>query len=508
MTRINVRLKAILLSSFVLILFATPINAANFQISSIDETKRLYGDDRYQTAQVIAKQINNGTVDCVVLAPGSTFVNALPASVLAHKNNAPLLLVNRTSESTREAFDYINNHLSKTGKIYLVGDRRLIGYDFITELNNLGYTNVTRVSGDNKYETDYLIAQELNISNKTPVVISSGEKFPDALSVSSFASANGWPILLSDGKVLTSSIRNFIAEKQPSTIYITGGEGAISKSLEDSLKNIAPNAKITRFAGNDRYETAMLIANHFASSPPNIYIASDYLDALAGSVLAAKTKSPIILVDPTTKRYLPKEIVSFMVAARNNQEDTNVIGLGGPVALPDDVFTLAAELAGQFSLTSIGQPVDVSYAFEKESWWHFSKAFVEHEGELSIEQELAVQTAVKFSNEWLTVDYRTVDESDFGLKYATYRFAQEERKRITDSRNTFTRQSFVNRVEKLTVTGIGTFYMLQDTPYTYVKIRSDAVAYNSESGGSIKRTDNHIICLYNIHGYWQVDLVQ
>ena len=206
MTSIKIGLQRFLLLSLCLSLFATPLYASSFQISSLGETKRLYGDDRYKTALAIARQINSETVDCVVLAPGNNFANALPASVLAAKNNAPLLLVDSTAKSTKEAFDYIKSHLSKTGKIYLVGDRRFIGYDFVTELNNLGHINVTRISGNDRYETDYLVARELGAADKTPVVICSGDSFHDALAVSGFAAANGWPILLTDGNRLTDSI--------------------------------------------------------------------------------------------------------------------------------------------------------------------------------------------------------------------------------------------------------------------------------------------------------------
>lgn len=503
--RIIIVLKESLLLTLFLIVFAMPLYASDYQIASLDETNRLYGDDRYKTAQAIAEQINNETVDCVVLAP-SNYANALPASVLAHKNNAPLLLLNSTAKSTKEAFDYINSHLTKTGKIYLVGDSRLIGYDFIAELDLLGYKNIISISGTDKYQTDYLIARELNISDGTPVVISSAEDFPDVIAISSFAAANGWPMLLTDGEVLTYNIKNFIVEKQPSEIYITGGEGAVSKVIEDELVNIVPNTKITRFAGNQRDETAMKITNHFAPQPQNIYIVSNYLDALAGSVLAAKTKSPIILVNSATKRSLPKDIVRYMADTRKRQANTNIIALGGLAVLPDETFTFAASLGGQ--INSIGQPVEFSYTIEKDYWWLSSKAFEEHKGELSVEQELALMTAVNFYNEWLSIDYSTLGESTFGLQYATQRFAQGEREKITNLTDIYNRQRYVNRVEKLTVSSIGTYYMLQDTPYTYVRIRADSVTYNAERGGNNKRSDTHIVCLYNIHGYWEVDLVQ
>lgn len=510
MTRLRIGLKGFLLLTLSLLFIAIPISASDYRLLSTDEEYRLYGDNRYQTAQTIAEEAYSTTVDCVVLTPGTSFANALPASVLAHKHNAPLLLINSTAERTKEAFDYIIQHLSQTGKIYLVGNTKLIGEDFITHLNDLGYENVTRISGNDRYETDYLIARELKVPEKTPVVLSSGKDFPDALTISSFAAANGWPLLLTDGEALTYNIRNYIKEKQPAEIYITGDEEVISKSLEDELLSLVPDTKITRFAGSNRYETGIMIASRFAPNPLNIYIASatDFPDALTGSILAAKTKSPIILVNPLSKQYPPEKVMQYLVETKRDDTQTTVTALGGPAVLPENVFTTAAELAGQVRLTSGGEPVEYSYAIKKEPFWNINRAFVEHEGVLTLEQEKALLTAIKFINEWQSIDYRTLDESTFGMQYATQRLAAEERKKIDDSKDLFTSQNYVKRVEKLTVVGVGTYYMLQDTPYTYIKIQTDTIAQNALRGGDIKESKTYVVCLYNIHGYWEVDLIQ
>lgn len=54
----------------------------------------------------------------------------------------------------------------------------------------------------------------------------------------------------------------------------------------------------TRFSGKDRYETSIAIAKGMGVDPYLVYMATgnNFPDALAGSVLAARTNSPIILV--------------------------------------------------------------------------------------------------------------------------------------------------------------------------------------------------------------------
>jgi putative cell wall-binding protein len=69
--------------------------------------------------------------------------------------------------------------------------------------------------------------------------------------------------------------------------------------------------QIERISGNDRYETSAEIIkkyNYFFSGP--VYVESDnsFVDALPGTSLAAKNKSPIILVN---RDYVPSYQSAF-----------------------------------------------------------------------------------------------------------------------------------------------------------------------------------------------------
>lgn len=314
----------------------------------INESTRLYGDNRYQTAEEIANEYNSGLVNSVVLVPGTNFANALPASVLAHKNKAPILLIDSTASRTKEAFDYIASHLTKIGTIYLIGDKSLIGSDFESKLNQLGYRNIIRISGIDKYETDYLIAQKLNVSSSTPLVISSGENFPDALAISSFAAAYGWPILLTNKDVMTPKIKEYIEQKQPSKVYITGGTTVIPSSLEDTVLSLAPNTKIVRFDGTDRYQTAIKIAREFAPGPLHIYVASglNFPDALAGSVLAAEGGGPILLVNSLAKTNLPADVKNYLQTIKELKSNISLTFFGGTTVIPTPLEQLVSREGG------------------------------------------------------------------------------------------------------------------------------------------------------------------
>jgi len=319
-------------------------------LAAVSHLTRLSGTDRYKTAKVIAEQYNSGLVNSVVLAPGTNFANALPASVLAHKNNAPLLLLGPTAGQTQEAFDYIVSHLTKIGTIYLVGDSNLIDGQFELKLNQLGYKNVVTIKGNNKYDTDYLIAQELNVRPGTPIVLSSGENFPDALAISSFAAAYGWPILLAEKDRMTGDLEQFIVNQQPNKIYITGGDAVISSGLEESVKGLAPDAKIQRFNGSDRYATAIQIANEFAPGPLHIYVSSglNFPDALAGSVLAAKNYGPILLVNPLAKE-LHHDVAGYLYKINQLKSNIEMTFIGGTTVISAELENIAAQQGGYIS---------------------------------------------------------------------------------------------------------------------------------------------------------------
>lgn len=72
-----------------------------------------------------------------------------------------------------------------------------------------GDNQVRQIGGIDRYETGALLTEYLQAAKGTPVFLVTGEDFSDALTVSSFAAHNGWPILLTrwlSRKPLTSDM--------------------------------------------------------------------------------------------------------------------------------------------------------------------------------------------------------------------------------------------------------------------------------------------------------------
>lgn len=333
------------------VLLSSQVAAANdnpdvtADVAQAVNTARLYGQTKYETAKVISESYNSGTVHNVILSTGNDFADALSASVLAHEKEAPILLVDYSVEDSKAAFEYIRQHLDAAGTVYIIGGVGIISKPFETELQELGFSDIRRIAGWDRYQTSYEIARSLSSDSESTVVISSGEQFPDALSISGFAAQNGWPILLTPQTGLPQDIKSFLQAKSPEQVYITGGTGIISADVEAEIINLLPQASVRRLMGTTRFETNTTIAATFAPNPTTLYIATgyDFADALAGSVLAAQNGDPLLFTDPSTKT-LPKTVAAYLAEFSANEAKPNLVALGGTGIISDETLDNVCKL--------------------------------------------------------------------------------------------------------------------------------------------------------------------
>lgn len=295
--------------------------------------QRLSGANRIETSIAIAKEQYTATKpDAVVLATANGFADALVGSRLAYKYNAPLLLVNKTVNDSKNVLDYIATNLSKDKIIYILGGNGAVSKEISDYLTVQGY-KIIRLGGIDRYETNQKIVDYLNITKGTSMVIATGNNFADALSISSIADIKGLPVLLNVKDNLSASVSSYITNLQPKTIYVIGGIGVLSANVENQIKKLNGNIEIVRLGGKDRYETSMMIVDHFNLSSTTITVATgkDFPDALSGSVLAARKNSAVLLVD--------NKDVSKQKALLNKQKITKVIVFGGEGVISNNIAT-------------------------------------------------------------------------------------------------------------------------------------------------------------------------
>ena len=280
--------------------------------------KRLYGKGRYETSASICSS-GWETSEYAIIASGEGFADALSAAPLAQKYNAPILLTGKNKLD-----DNAKTQLEKSGtkEVIIVGGTGSISEDIVTELKDLGI-NANRIYGEDRYKTSLKIAKEIGVKNG--VVITNGLGFADALAMAPIAASKQMPILLTPNDKLTSDTMEFLNKNSYDKSYVLGGTATVSDNIKNSLKNPI------RLSGDDRYKTNIAILNHFKQdlNLNEVYITSGngYADALSGSALASKNKSPIILMNES----INKSTQDFVNDNKSNFKNVTIFGGEGAV---------------------------------------------------------------------------------------------------------------------------------------------------------------------------------
>jgi len=272
-----------------------------FKSSLVDKVQtsgnvRLAGQDRFETAVKVSQQ-GWTSADTVILAVSNNFADALTATPLAAKKNAPILLTTTTqlTGTTKAEMQRLN-----AKNVIIIGGSGVISDSIVQELKVIGM-NVTRIGGATRYETAAGVAREIGPNAEGIAVIVNGTNYPDALSVAPWAAKNGYPII----PVLKDSIPSKISEtlnylNTKKTIVI-GGAGVLGDGM------VAHLPSPWRIAGKDRFATSAEIIRKLNTSVDTAYLATGYgfADALTGSVLAGKSSGGLLL---TAKDTLPTDI--------------------------------------------------------------------------------------------------------------------------------------------------------------------------------------------------------
>ena len=243
-------------------------------------TSRISGDDRFETAVEVADQLKKELgvtrFNAIVVAYSDEFADALSASAFfAQENEAPVLVINENNEEYVKK--YIEQNLVKGGKVYIMGGNAVVTERFEDSLSEF---NVSRLGGADRYETNLLTLKQLNLSGKDTIIIASGLDYADALS----ASSTGLPVMIVGDKLTDSQIAYLKTLGGDDTYYIAGGTAAVSSEVEKQLKSLNFGT-INRLAGDDRYETSVLIAETFYSSTTLALLVNEHNTSLAASYI-------------------------------------------------------------------------------------------------------------------------------------------------------------------------------------------------------------------------------
>ncbi|MEY9907037.1 hypothetical protein ABIA35_003262 [Catenulispora sp. MAP12-49] len=261
---------------------------------------------------------------------------------------------------------------------------------------------VHRIAGSDRYATSIAASQArwgaaANLDGAPAgdqaqaVVLARGDAFPDALAGVPLATYKHGPLLLTDPNALPDAtlqeIRRVLPADGKHTIYILGGQSAVSPTIEAHLKVLGYN--VVRYGGTDRAATALQIVHLGLGDPADIILATgdDFADALAAGpvasdgaetvngkpaaiLLSGKSATGDAFTDPATAAYITAR-VNANGGTSGCVNPGTIMAAGGPAlnafeALPavhntthtkfacidgivgKDRYATASQLAGQF----------------------------------------------------------------------------------------------------------------------------------------------------------------
>ena len=277
---------------------------------------RIEGKDRVDTAIKISKKFYN-RANTVIVVRHDLFPDSMTASVLAKLKDAPILLNWAKSLDPR-----VGEEIKRLGakEIIIVGGPESVSENVRDQLKVYDEDkDVERIAGADRYGTSEMVARRVTdiTGKKNTGVVVSGQVFPDALSVGTFASRDGYPILLVKKDSIPDRIKLVIKDLDITKTYIAGGLNTIDKSVETQLPKV-----IERMAGKNRYETSVAIANSKFKDSKDAFVASgiEFADALVISPISGKYNKPTLLVSTNknsnigVKKYIKDKMLETITA--------------------------------------------------------------------------------------------------------------------------------------------------------------------------------------------------
>ena len=352
-----------------------------------DDDFRVAGDNRYETAAELAAVLEDEVAapDTVIVANGENFPDALAASALTD-STYPILLVEAGSVPS-DTRDRMNRLADTVEDVLIVGGEAAVSADVEAEIADIFEdSDVSRISGENRYETAAAVADEVGYSDT--VFIVSGESWADAVTVGGYASSHGVPVLLANASGIpdaTATALETALDDGVTRALIVGGTAVVGSSVESDLVELgfAP-AGISRIAGADRYATNLAFnvdqfgdsfakyldageADDLGGLSLMLVTGANFPDALAAAPLAAAMDSHLVLVNPTsggaawttlavaggTGYNADVAAAQFSTAALTDNEMIAGAGyfgqelwiIGGQSAVPSSIVTLGTSLA-------------------------------------------------------------------------------------------------------------------------------------------------------------------
>lgn len=291
---------------------------------------RYQGSDRIETAVEISKR-NFSSANNVIVTNGWKPSDAIAATALAKNLNAPILYVNESNipSSTK-------NEIERLGakNVYVIGGVNSVSDDVKNQLyNSISSVQTTkRISGDDRAGTALEIAKETSKYGKgQKAFVVTGTSESDCLAISAASGENNYLMFYVVNGNLDYASRNYI-QNNFSGVVVANGSSSVSTTVVNQLKNAG--LSVSQISGYDSFDLSMKLSKNtgFYTTLHSVYLTSgnNVPDGVPGSVLAAKSGMPLMLVNGSNNK---DDIVNYI----NNKDVDAVYILGGTNGVPADL---------------------------------------------------------------------------------------------------------------------------------------------------------------------------
>lgn len=262
--------------------------------------KQLKGINRYETSVKVSKE-GWSSANTVLLVNGYANADGLVATPLASAYGAPIILSEKNSlpSETKAEIKRLD-----PSKVILIGGKTVLSDSLKKQLQEIKPNlEIDRIGGATRFDTSLLVAKKLDTIvdvNKSYVCYGLGEA--DALSIAAKAGEDKSPIILAEKNAIPKSTIDWLRVESLQTAYFIGGTTNITKAVISQMNSItSSDVSGNRVAGNNRYDTNAAVIKKFytnsAQSGISVTKGLVLADALTSGPLAAKLKTPIVLVD-------------------------------------------------------------------------------------------------------------------------------------------------------------------------------------------------------------------
>ncbi|WP_211656201.1 cell wall-binding repeat-containing protein [Planococcus alpniumensis] len=289
---------------------------------------RFGGIDRYETNHLMNQDIEEHSLDHIVLASGKNYPDALAGGALSKVKNGTVLLVHERESVLKSVIKEMTRLLKPDGEVLILGSDGAISQEVENAVEDAGFST-TRLAGKSRVETAIEIAAEVD-SEPKEIFLVHGHRFADALSITPVAAKLNKPILmLRTSDEIPASLNTYLDESNIEKVTIIGGTGAVEESVENSL--ISQGFEVDRISGSKRTLTSLAVAKNFFPETTSFGMANgwNYPDALAGSSFAYRQDMPVLL---THSNEIESNVLEWV---KSNNKDAYFMGGTGP--LPEEL---------------------------------------------------------------------------------------------------------------------------------------------------------------------------